>query len=110
MRFRQSSLFGDSESLPLPVTLGSSTRLSLVREENSELSVELVEKVTSTDSQTNHPPAKWGYCRICGSPIAIPGNDADLCSAPARTCGSSGWVNNPVWGLILSSQRRGEKA
>ena len=109
MRFSQSNLFEDSESLPSPITLGISTQLLPVREESSGISAELVEKVALADSYTTHAPAKWGCCRICGSPIAIPGNDADLCSAPARTCGSSGWVNNPVWGLI-HSQRRGGKA
>ncbi len=36
-------------------------------------------------------------CRICGFPIAIPGLDASLCSNPAKTCGSNGWVVDPVW-------------
>lgn len=80
------------------------------------------EKVVSEPGSTtplepiSSPPAQWGLCRICGSPIAIPGNDADLCSNPARTCGSSGWVDNPKWGFAYSeavrqqTQRGGKKS
>lgn len=39
----------------------------------------------------------WGTCRVCGTPIAIPGLDASFCSNPARTCGSGGWVVEPKW-------------
>jgi hypothetical protein len=40
---------------------------------------------------------RFGLCRVCGSPIAIPGLDAALCSNPSGTCGSSGWVTDPRW-------------
>lgn len=47
----------------------------------------------------------WGLCRVYGLPIATPGNDASLCSNPARTCGSSGWVTNLNW--IARSNQQG---
>lgn len=56
------------------------------------------------EGQTASTPAKWGRCRVCGSAIAIPGNDASLCSNPTRACGSSGWVTNPNWQTRSSRQ------
>lgn len=45
-----------------------------------------------SESQEIVAPSDWGVCRICGSPIAIIGLDASLCSNLERSCGSSGWV------------------
>ena len=49
------------------------------------------------EATSNSIAAPWGYCRSCGSPISISGLDASLCSNPAKTCGSSGWVVDPIW-------------
>lgn len=35
---------------------------------------------------------KFGTCRMCDSPIVIPGGDAYKCSHPSKACGHSGWV------------------
>jgi RNA polymerase-binding transcription factor DksA len=53
-------------------------------------------------------PAPYGLCRVCGSPIAIPGLDASLCSNPIRTCGSSGWVTDSQWRAAHSNSKGGK--
>lgn len=55
-------------------------------------------------------PAPYGLCRVCGRAIALPGLDASLCSNSARTCGSSGWVVDPVWLAVNSPRSQGGAA
>jgi len=60
------------------------------------------------NAQSEEKPAPYGLCRICSSPIAIPGLDASLCSNPIRTCGSSGWVTDPQWRATHSEPKGGK--
>lgn len=106
----QFSLFGDSGADPAPkpkaLKAKPSPKAAAKRIDSAVIRKIEIQPVEPGPKPTSNS-AKWGYCRICGMEIAIPGLDSSLCSNPDLSCGSSGWVVDPQW-LAANPPRSGK--